>query len=332
MDIKPHQSGSKYEVIAEDVVPEATDLENFKLSVIIPCFNEEETLDYSYKKIAVDLQKVKNLEIVFIDDGSEDRTWEIISSLKAKDARIKAIKFSRNFGHQFAVTAGLEHCSGDCIAIIDADLQDPPRIILKMVAFWQKGYYVVFGRRKKRPGEPLFKRVTASYFYKILNKLSGDFIPRDTGDFRLIDKKINEYLMDMPENDRFLRGMIAWMGFPRIGIEYNRDKREFGETKYTFRKMVSLAASAIFSFSIKPLRLSIILGALSAVLAMLMLIYAIFMKIVGSPVAGWTTLIVMIAFFSGVQLLSIGVLGEYVGRAFIQTKQRPKYIIEEIIE
>ena len=331
MNVKPQKPGSKYEVISAEVAPEATDFENFKLSVIIPCFNEEETLDYSYKKIAIDLQKVKNLEIVFIDDGSNDLTWKIISSLKAKDPRIKAIKFSRNFGHQFAVTAGLEHCSGDCIAIIDADLQDPPRIILKMVALWQKGYFVIFGKRKKRIGESVFKQVSANYFYKILNKLAGEFMPRDTGEFRLIDKKINKYLMDMPENDRFLRGMIAWMGFPRIGIEYIRDKREFGETKYTFRKMVSLAASAIFSFSIKPLRLSIILGALSTVLALFIFIYAVSMKIVGSPVPNWPAL-VLISFFSGVQLLSIGVLGEYVGRAFIQTKQRPKYIIEKIIE
>lgn len=331
MNIKTQQSSSKYEVIPEEVAPEATDFEKFKLSLVIPCFNEEETLEGSYKKIITTLQKVKNLEIVFVDDGSDDLSWEIISSLKAKDQRIKAIKFSRNFGQQFAVTAGLEHCSGDCIAIIDADLQDPPRIILKMVALWQKGYYVIYGKRKKRIGESLFKQVTATYFYKILSKLAGDFIPQDTGEFRLIDKKINKYLMDMPENDRFIRGMIAWIGFPRIGIEYIRNKRELGETKYTFKKMVSLAASAIFSFSIKPLRLAIFLGALSTVCAMGIFIYAVSMKIVGSPVPNWPAL-VLISFFSGVQLLSIGVLGEYVGRAFIQTKQRPKYIIEKIIE
>lgn len=326
------RSSHKYDLISEEAAPEVLDLSSFKLSVIVPCFNEQETLNYSYTKIIDALEEVKNIEIIFIDDGSTDATWKIISNLNAKDQRIKSIKFSRNFGHQYAVTAGLEHCSGDCIAIIDADLQDPPQIILKMIALWQRGYYVVFGKRKKRIGESVFKLVTANIFYKLLNQLSGDFIPRDTGDFRLIDKKISKCLKDMPEYDRFLRGMIAWIGFPQIGIEYTREKREFGETKYTLKKMIGLAASAIFSFSTKPLRLAIVFGVLSAGLALLILIYSIYMRIVGSPVAGWTTLTVMISFFSGVQLLSIGVLGEYVGRAFIQTKQRPQYIIEEIIE
>ena len=332
MTLKSNSVKGKYEIISENSVADSDDLDGFKLSLVIPCFNEQETLEHSYNKIVSDLKIVKNLELILIDDGSNDDTWNIIINLKAQDDRIKAIKLSRNFGHQYAVTAGLMSCDGDCIAIIDADLQDPPKVILKMITLWKKGYYVVFGKRKKRDGESFFKVITANLFYKFLNLLSGDFIPRDTGDFRLIDKKINDCLKDMPEYDRFLRGMVAWIGFPQIGIEYNREKREFGETKYTLRKMISLAASAIFSFSLKPLRLAIVLGTLSAGIAISIVVYSIIMKIFGSPVPGWTTLTVLISFFSGVQLLSIGLLGEYVGRAFIQTKQRPQYIIEESIK
>jgi dolichol-phosphate mannosyltransferase len=329
MIFKSDLSDGKYQIISEESVAEFSEYDGFKLSVVIPCFNEEETLLHSFNKIVNDLYIIKDIELVLVDDGSDDSTWEIILDIKSKDKRVKGIKLSRNFGHQYAVTAGLSACNGDCIAIIDADLQDPPGLILKMISLWKKGHYVIFGKRKKRDGESLFKIITANIFYKFLNFLSGDFIPRDTGDFRLIDKKINNTLKEMPEYDRFLRGMIAWVGFSQVGIEYNRDKREYGETKYTFKKMVSLAASAIFSFSLKPLRVAIVLGALSAGIAISIVFYSIVMKIFGSPVPGWTTLTVLISFFSGVQLISIGLLGEYVGRAFIQAKHRPQYIIEE---
>ncbi len=329
MIFKSDLDQGKYQIISEELVPELDKYDGFKLSLVIPCFNEEETLLHSFNKIVNDLHLIKDIELILVDDGSSDSTWKIILDIKSKDNRVKGIKLSRNFGHQYAVTAGLLSCNGDCIAIIDADLQDPPKVILKMISLWKKGHYVIFGKRKKRRGESFFKIITANIFYKFLNFLSGDFIPRDTGDFRLIDKEINDILKQMPEYDRFLRGMIAWIGFSQVGIEYNRDKREYGETKYTFKKMISLAASAIFSFSLKPLRLAIVLGSLSAGIAISIVLYAITMKIFGTPIPGWTTLTVLISFFSGVQLVSIGLLGEYVGRAFIQGKYRPQFIIEE---
>lgn len=318
-----------HKIVSEKKVTNIGDSSNFLLTLVIPCFNEEETLIHSYKVMTKELVSIKNIEYIFIDDGSSDTTWDIIKNLSKDNADVRGIKLSRNFGHQSAVTAGLSHANGDSIVIIDADLQDPPRIILKMLKLWKQGYYVVFGKRNKRDGESIFKILTANIFYRFLNYLSGNFIPKDTGDFRLIDKEINELLKSMPEYDRYLRGMIAWVGYPQIGIEYNRDKRNFGETKYTLKKMIELASSAVLSFSLKPLRLAIAIGTFSAFLAGAVLVYALIIKFYGSVVPGWTTLTVLISFFSGIQLICIGLLGEYVGRAFIQSKSRPTFIIEK---
>lgn len=331
MIVRRGKKKTNYEIISEVDVTEISNCNDFLLSLIVPCYNEEETLSHTYEKIITELKCIKNIEIILIDDGSTDSTWSQLKDISAKNVQTKIIKLSRNFGHQSAVTAGLMEATGDCMVIIDADLQDPPRIILKMLELWRRGYFVVFGKRKTRGGETLFKIITARLFYKLLGSLSDNLVPRDTGDFRLIDKKINQCLLEMPEYDRFLRGMIAWIGFPQVGIEYIREVRQFGNSKYTLRKMISLATSGVLSFSLKPLRFAMLLGAVSSSLALIILIYAVFMKIFGNPVPGWTTLTVMVSFFSGVQLLSIGVLGEYVGRAFIQTKQRPNFIIEKII-
>jgi glycosyltransferase involved in cell wall biosynthesis len=318
-----------HNIVSETKITNIDDSSDFLLTLVIPCFNEEDTLIHSYKVMTEELVSIKNIEYIFIDDGSSDTTWDIIKNLSKDNADVRGIKLSRNFGHQSAVTAGLSHANGDCIVIIDADLQDPPRIILKMLKLWKQGYYVVFGKRNKRDGESIFKILTANIFYRFLNYLSGNFIPKDTGDFRLIDKEINELLKSMPEYDRYLRGMIAWVGYPQIGIEYNRDKRNFGETKYTLKKMIELASSAVLSFSLKPLRLAIAIGTFSAFLAGAVLVYALIIKFYGSVVPGWTTLTVLISFFSGIQLICIGLLGEYVGRAFIQSKSRPTFIIEK---
>lgn len=273
-----------------------------------------------------------NVELIFVDDGSRDRTRELLRGFADKDSRIKVIGFARNFGHQIAVTAGIDAARGDAVVLIDADLQDPPEVILEMIEKWREGYDVVYGTRTERPGESAFKLATARGFYRVLNKLSDIPIPLDTGDFRLLSRAVADVLRAMPERDRFLRGMVSWVGFRQIALPYKRAERYAGESKYPLRKMLPFAIDGILSFSTKPLQVSIGLGMISATIALIGIVYAIALRLFTNIwVEGWTALMIAVLFLGGAQLLSVGIVGEYIGRIYNEMKQRPMYVADEYI-
>tara|TARA_A100001015_G_scaffold320657_1_gene447861 strand:- start:1641 stop:2576 length:936 start_codon:yes stop_codon:yes gene_type:complete len=305
------------------------------ISILIPCFNEEDVIDETFRQVKdfINNRSAYSFECIFIDDGSTDRTYSKLSDLVVTEKRIfKIIKLSRNFGHQLALTAGLDYASGDAVVIIDADLQDPFDIIDKMIEKWNLGFEVISGKRVKREGETKFKKVTASVFYKLLNFFSEIPIPLDTGDFRLIDKKVLFSLKEMPERNRFLRGMISWIGFKQTIVEYERKERFAGKTKYPFIKMFKFALDGIISFSSKPLIISFIIGIIFSIIALILSIYTLYLRIFTDQwITGWAALMISILFFGGVQLISIGVLSLYVGRILDQVKSRPMYIVENII-
>ena len=302
------------------------------LSIIIPCFNEEEVISETFKRILKIASEITylDIEIIFVDDGSKDLTPVLLQNFVNKKNFVKAIFLSRNFGHQIAVTAGLDSSKGDAVVIIDADLQDPPEVIHEMILEWEKGYDVVYGKRIDRKGESIFKKLTAKMFYRILNMLSDVYIPLDTGDFRLISKNVVQNLKQMPEKDRFLRGMISWVGFRQTEIKYHRDKRFAGVSKYPLRKMLRFASDGILSFSTKPLQISIGLGMVSSFLSLLVICYALFLRIFTNIwVEGWTALMIAVLFIGGIQLLCIGILGNYIGRIYDESKNRPLYLVRQ---
>ncbi|KJB85160.1 glycosyltransferase [Paenibacillus sp. E194] len=303
------------------------------ISVIVPAYYEEEVIEQCYLTLTRVMESAEHsYELIFVNDGSRDRTLEILAEIAQSDQRVKVIDFSRNFGHQAAVSAGISKANGDAIVIIDADLQDPPEVILTMVKKWEEGYDVVYGKRKKREGETFFKLITAKYFYKFLKYMSDVDIPRDTGDFRLIDKKVAYVFNKMTEKNRFIRGMISWVGFNQTYVEYNRNERFAGVTKYPLKKMIKFASDGIFSFSSKPLKFIMRLGFSTVILAFIVLIYSLLSKILGVPTeAGWTSIMVAITLFSGVQLLSLGIIGEYIARIYDESKNRPLYLIKKEI-
>ncbi|MBD3109288.1 glycosyltransferase family 2 protein [Bacillus sp. AGMB 02131] len=300
-----------------------------KISVVVPMYFEEEVAEECYNRLkSVMLENNIDYEFVFVNDGSTDRTLPILQSFAAIDPAVKIINFARNFGHQTAVTAGIDYATGDAIVIIDADLQDPPEIIPELIAKWKEGYDVVYAKRKKRVGETKFKLLTAKYFYKTLNYLSDIDIPKDTGDFRIIDAKVADVFRQMPERNRFVRGMFSWIGFNQTFIEYERDERFAGETKYPLKKMIKFASDGIIAFSSKPLKLVLLLGSVSVFISFALLIYALFVKIFGFDVAsGWTSIIVAITFFSGIQMISLGIVGQYIARIYDESKNRPIYVV-----
>jgi len=301
------------------------------LSVIIPCFNEEESIRQSYKVLTDTLRRLDGrYELIFVNDGSRDQTLGILRSIVSADGAVRIVDLSRNFGHQIAVSAGLDSCEGDAVVIIDADLQDPPAVIEEMVAKWLEGYDVIYGQRRHRQGESKFKLASARSFYRLLNKLSDTPIPVDTGDFRLIDRRVVEAIRQMPEKDRFLRGMMSWVGFRQYALPYDRDPRFAGESKYPLTKMLRLAFDGILSFSIAPLRAAIWVGMTTAALSVVGIIYAIFMRLMTDTwVSGWTLIFVGMMFLGGVQLLTAGIIGEYVGRIYREVKSRPLYFVRE---
>ena len=306
-----------------------------KVSVVIPMYYEEEVANECYTRMKKVLGDLKNYEheLIFVNDGSKDKTLPILEEIAKKDNNVKVISFSRNFGHQAAVTAGLKKVTGDAIVIIDADLQDPPELIPEMLKLWEDGNEVIYGKRKTREGESHFKLFTAKMFYKTLNALSDVEIPKDTGDFSLVDRKVVDTINSLPEHNKFLRGLFSWVGYKQIPYEYERKERFAGTTKYPLKKMLKLASDGIIGFSTKPLKLVGALGILSIVVSFIILIYALisFAFRLNNLSSGWTSLMVAITFFAGVQLLSIWIMSEYVGRIYDETKKRPQYIIDKEI-
>ena len=306
-----------------------------KISVVVPMYYEEDVVDECYKRLTNVLKTLENYEyeIIFVNDGSKDKTLFLLEQIAKKDENIKILSFSRNFGHQAAVTAGLKEVTWDAVIIIDADLQDPPETICDMIKLWEQGYEVIYGKRKIRKGESAFKLLTAKMFYKTLNILSDVEIPKDTGDFRLVDRKVVDTINQMPEHNKFLRGLFSWVGYKQTAFEYERKERFAGKTKYPLRKMLKLASDGIIGFSTKPLKMVGFIGILSIIISIAILIYALISYAfnLNNLSAGWTSIMVTVTFFAGVQLLSIWVMSEYIGRIYDESKNRPQYIIDKKI-
>ncbi|MFN0190012.1 MAG: glycosyltransferase family 2 protein [Bacteroidia bacterium] len=302
-----------------------------ELSIIIPIYNEEGNLPKLYDR----LTKVANslnvsYELIFVNDGSRDNSLPLIISFANQDKHVKYINFSRNFGHQIAVTAGIDYCKGEAVAIIDADLQDPPELILELYKKMEEGYQVIYAQRRSRSGESFMKKLTAKMFYRILSKITSIQIPVDTGDFRIMHRKIVDVLKQMPEQQKYLRGQIAWAGFSQTYILYDRDERNAGATGYTYKKMIRLALDGITGFSNLPLKFATIAGFIVSGITFLISLYALYARFVSKDfVPGWTSLILAVLFIGGVQLISIGIIGEYISRMSANVRNRPVYVVEK---
>lgn len=306
------------------------DTHSFKLSIIIPVYNEQNNIDPLVDRL-LPIVSGYDFELVFIDDGSRDETKKRVQLHAKKNPNIKLISFIRNFGHQMALTAGYEYACGDCVISMDADLQDPPELISSMIAQWQKGYKIVYAKREKRD-ESFFKNITAHLFYRLINKLSDTPIPNDVGDFRLLDKSVVQLLNKLPEKSRFLRGLVAWGGFPSTSVLFQRKKRLSGETHYPLSKMINFALDGIISFSTKPLKIATYLGFFTSFFGLVGIFYALSRRILLPHefwITGWTALFVSIMFFGGVQLLTIGIIGEYIGKIYKEIQSRPQFLIGE---
>ncbi|WP_310550626.1 glycosyltransferase family 2 protein [Paenibacillus glufosinatiresistens] len=305
---------------------------DMRYSIIIPMYNEEEVIQETYRRITKVMEETgEPYELVFVNDGSTDHCAQMIEEYSYWDPSVRLIDFSRNFGHQIAISAGMDYARGDAVVIIDADLQDPPELIPEMIAEWKKGYEVVYAKRVKRKGESLFKKWTASAFYRILRYSTDISIPVDTGDFRLMDRKVVEQMKRLPEKNRFVRGLVSWVGFRHKALEYERDERLAGETKYPLKRMVKLSLDGITSFSTKPLKLAGILGALLSASGFLYLLYVLYLALfTDAAVKGWASMIGITLTFNGFVLLMLGILGEYIGRIYEETKGRPLYIVREV--
>ena len=305
-----------------------------ELSVIVPCYNEDAVLAECQRRIAGVLDGMGvEYECLYIDDGSRDSTWLHLRRMQAESAgRVVAVSLSRNFGHQPAVSAGLTLARGKAIVIIDADMQDPPELIPEMVKLWREGNDVVYGVRESRDGESHFKLITARLFYRLINRLSDVEIPADTGDFRLIDRRAVDAILSMPERHRLLRGICSWVGFVQVPFPYKRAARFAGTTKYPFKKMLALALDGIISFSVVPLRLLTIGGMLTALLSLAGILYALIARTLTHHwVQGWATLFIGLLFFSGMQMICLGIMGEYIGRIYTEVKQRPLFVIRDVV-
>jgi dolichol-phosphate mannosyltransferase len=302
------------------------------LSIIVPCYNEQEVIAETVKRLkifAIDLKNI-DIEFIFVDDGSRDQTRAMLKSFASDDSRIKIISFARNFGQQVATTAGLDASCGDAVVLIDADLQDPPEVIHEMIKKWEEGYDVVYATRTERPGESMFKLGTARLFYRVFNKLSSIPIPLDTGDFRLMSRAVVDVLKAMPERNRFIRGMVSWTGFKQVALPYKRAQRFAGETKYPFKKMLTIAFDGILSFSNKPLELALFLGMAISTLTGLGILGIIIQRInSGVWISMEVIILVAVGLLSGLQLLYLGILGQYIARIYNEIKNRPLYIVQE---
>jgi glycosyltransferase involved in cell wall biosynthesis len=302
-----------------------------ELSVIIPVYNEEKNIAVLHQRLSEVIHKITGeYELIFVNDGSRDNTLALVKDISKQDTHVRYINFSRNFGHQVAVTAGLDHSSGNTVVIIDADLQDPPELISEMYSKMKEGYDVVYAKRKSRKGETFMKKFTAKVFYRLLQRITSVSIPVDTGDFRIISRKIVEVLKQMPEQQKYLRGQIAWAGYRQTFIEYERQQRHAGETGWPYRKMIRFALDGITSFSNFPLKFATVSGIIVFFISFILILYALYSRFITKEyVAGWTSLMLVVLFIGGIQLLSIGIIGEYISRISANVRNRPLYIIEE---
>ncbi len=304
-----------------------------EISIVAPVYNEEAILRELYRRTRTTMESLGvSWELILVNDGSYDRSLEIMQELHSQDPRVCVIDFSRNFGHQIAITAGTDYARGDAVVIIDADLQDPPSLIADMVAKWREGYEVVYAVRKQRKGETWFKLFTARLFYRLINRITGFEVPVDTGDFRLMDRKVVDALRAMREHHRFMRGLSVWVGFRQTGVEYVREERYAGETKYPFRKMLRFALDGITAFSHVPLQLATYLGFIIAGISVLGIIATIILRMSGSQAFyGQASTLVTVLFLGGIQLISLGIIGEYLGRIYNEVKQRPLYVVRDTL-
>ncbi|EMS69574.1 glycosyltransferase family 2 protein [Ruminiclostridium cellobioparum] len=306
---------------------------NKLLSIVVPVYNEQEVIDETYRRLSeVFKDYFMDVEYIFINDGSKDDTYFKLKEIASGNKEVRVINFARNFGHQIAITAGMDYAKGDAVVIIDADLQDPPEVILQMVDKWEEGYEVVYGKRLQRAGETFFKKFTAKTFYRFLDSMTDVKLPVDVGDFRLIDRKVCDAMKCLPERSRYVRGLVSWVGFKQTSVEYQREKRFAGETKYPLKKMLKLAGDGIFSFSYKPLKLATFVGMLVSVFSFIYLVVVLVQKFIKNDVvSGWASSIAVTLFLNGVMLIVIGIMGEYVGRIYEEVKARPLYIVGELM-
>jgi polyisoprenyl-phosphate glycosyltransferase len=301
---------------------------------VIPILDERETLPELHRRLCQMMDELDgSAEIILVDDGSTDGSFDVMGKLHEADDRVRVLRMSRNFGHQIAITAGLDHARGDAVVIMDGDLQDPPEVVPALAAKWREGFEVVYAVRDDRTGESRVKLATASWFYRVLGRMSEVGIPRDAGDFRLIDRRVVDAVKAMPEHHRYLRGMFAWVGYDQAGVHYARDARHAGRTKFPMRKMLGFATDGIVSFSTVPLRLTLVLGFLVSLAAFVLAIFAVLAKVTGAyTVPGWASITVGVALLGGVQLTVLGVMGEYIARIHDEVKQRPLYLVRDVLD
>ena len=299
-------------------------------SIVVPVYNEEAVIDQTYRRLKQVMDSTKEpYELIFVNDGSCDQTTALIKDFVYQDNAVKLITFSRNFGHQIAITAGMDYASGAAVVVIDADLQDPPEVILDMIGKWKEGYSVVYAKRTKRKGETFFKRQTARLFYRILNAFTDLDIPMDTGDFRLLDRKVCEEIKRLTEKNRYVRGLVSWVGFRQTAVEYERDERLAGETKYPLKKMIKLSLDGLTSFSSKPLKLANYVGAILFFFGLIYLAVLLLRISTTTVIAGWNLVMAMQLILTGILLTMMGIIGEYIGRIYDETRDRPLYIVSE---
>ncbi|HET8912096.1 MAG TPA: glycosyltransferase [Ktedonobacteraceae bacterium] len=302
-------------------------------SVVAPVYNEEETVRAFYERVTQVMSSTgESYELVLVNDGSRDRSFEILSAIHQEDPRVRVIDFSRNFGHQMAISAGLDYARGQAVAVIDSDLQDPPEVILEMIAKWKAGGEVIYARRATRKGETPFKIVTAAVFYRLIERITSVKIPRDTGDFRLMDRQVVNALIRMREQHRFMRGLSAWVGYRQEEVLYERHERYAGTTKYPFMKMLRFSTDAITSFSYIPLQIATTLGFILACLSLISIILAIILRIFVGAIVGQATTLILVLFMGGIQLIFLGVIGEYLGRIYDEVRARPLYLVRKVLE
>lgn len=302
-------------------------------SIVAPVFNEEATLPHFYQRVVAVMEELgERFELIFINDGSRDGSYRKMLELHDKDERVRVIDFSRNFGHQIAISAGLDYARGQAVIIIDSDLQDPPEVIPRLIERWKEGAEVVYAQRSSRKGETRFKLLTAAVFYRLIARLTSVAIPRDTGDFRLIDRSVVDALITMREHHRFMRGLSAWVGFRQEAVIYDRQERYAGSTHYPLRKMISFSLDAITSFSLIPLRLATTLGFLFAGISLVGIVVAVLLRLTTGAIVGQASTLIMVLFLGGVQLIFLGIIGEYLGRIYDEVRARPLYIVRRVIE